>query len=468
MLGSLLTRLHPALRLLLALSLLLALGAALLWLANRQDQALSPELLAAQTRQPPAPEDLDGQMPLILAGFDAPASPQPVAQAQALGRARLMRDIERLNWSLAHGGHIGPDGPPLLPVSHALGPDDVLPPALRCNSASQPCAANVLARRADWQAHLASPVATTVLARYAAAVQTPRQDLPWPNFPLADTPRYHIIARSAQLLLAQASLALADGQDAAALQQLDHALHLPQRLAQYSANLLTSVSALHMMNLQLHWMSELLRQHPRLCHGPPAQALRATLARAQAPMADALRGEMLGMLSAAPFSLEYARALMDPHFDPLAPRRAGMPWPPGPTSPSARKTPCCAMRKPWPSWPKHPRTATTPTLRPCANPPRPTTGRDWACATPMAAICCGNSASHPAFTPTSNVRTIWRATAACCCCNWPPALKTCPPPTCPAGWPSHRPICATPIPRPPCSGMRPAPAWCLRAASLSA
>ena len=102
----------------LVLCVLTAIGLAALIAANWSDDALSEAAQQALHYAPPTEQALEGNGYLIVMGLDAPAEGDAVAEAMALGRKRLAREIERRRWVEAHGAEL--DGMPPSVASTSL------------------------------------------------------------------------------------------------------------------------------------------------------------------------------------------------------------------------------------------------------------------------------------------------------------------------------------------------------------
>ena len=233
--------------LVLVLGGLAAMGLAALIAANWNDDALSEAAQQALHYTPPTEQALEGNGYLILMGLDAPAT----GDAMALGRKRLVREIERRRWVEAHGDR--QEGmPPSIATETAIG--DVLPDRLRCPAGEPDCFAWFVKHGEEIQALAKTHQA--LLQRLDAAASAPQFSNPAPFYLLAELPPYGLLMRAHELWLAQAALEWMRGQPQQAMDIARQAAQLRSRVASSSNNLIASMIALAMQYRGLHWLSD--------------------------------------------------------------------------------------------------------------------------------------------------------------------------------------------------------------------
>ncbi|NCU67683.1 hypothetical protein GWK50_17835 [Acidovorax sp. 210-6] len=219
--------------------------------ANWRDDPLSEAAQQALRYTPPTEQALEDNGYLILLGLDAPLQGDAVADAIALGRQRLAREIERRRWVEAHGD--AEEGmPQSIPVESSG--DGVLSMRLRCPATESDCF--------DWYGKHREEIKALVQAnqplmqRLQAAATAAQFSNPAPFYLLAEFPPYARLARAHELWLAQASLEWTRGQPQRAMDIARQAVQLRSRLAHSSNNLLTSMVALAMQYRELRWLSD--------------------------------------------------------------------------------------------------------------------------------------------------------------------------------------------------------------------
>ena len=234
----------------LALAALAAIGLAALAAANWRDDPLSEAAQQALQYTPPTAQALEGNGYLILMGLDAPVQGDAVADAIALGRQRLAREIERRRWVEAHGD--ARDGMPAsILVENAVG--RVFPPKLRCPAGETDCLGWYGGHRAEIHALMQANQA--LLQRVAAAASAPQFSNPAPFYLLAEFPPFSSLLHAHELWLAQASAEWTQGQPQRAMAIARQAEQLRRRLAEHSNSLIASMVALAMQYRELRWLS---------------------------------------------------------------------------------------------------------------------------------------------------------------------------------------------------------------------
>ncbi len=230
---------------------LAAIGLGVLIAANWRDDPLSEAAQQALRYTPPTEQALEDNGYLILLGLDAPLQGDAVADAIALGRQRLGREIERRRWVEAHGD--AADGmPPSIPVENSG--DGVLPMRLRCPAVESDCF--------DWYGKHRAEIDALVQANQAqfrrlkATASAAQFSNPAPYYLLAEFPPYTRLARAHELWLAQASLQWTSRQPLQALDITRQAVQLRSRLAHNSNSLIASMVALAMQYRELRWLSD--------------------------------------------------------------------------------------------------------------------------------------------------------------------------------------------------------------------
>lgn len=219
--------------------------------ANWRDDPLSEAAQQALRYTPPTEQALEDNGYLILLGLDAPARGDAVADAIALGRQRLAREIERRRWVEAHGD--ATDGmPPTLPGKD--NGDDVLPKRLRCPADATNCFGWYGDHRAEIDALAQANQAQ--LQRLAAAARAGQFSNPAPFYLVNELPPFAQLVRAHELWLAQAALQWTSGQPQQAMDTARQAARLRSRLASHSNSLIASMIALAMQHRELRWLSD--------------------------------------------------------------------------------------------------------------------------------------------------------------------------------------------------------------------
>ncbi|MDP2768616.1 MAG: hypothetical protein Q8O81_02145 [Giesbergeria sp.] len=230
---------------------LAAIGLGVLIAANWRDDPLSEAAQQALRYTPPTEQALEDNGYLILLGLDAPIQGDAVADAVALGRQRLAREIERRRWVEAHGDTADRMPPSIQAESSG---DGVLPVRLRCPADGSDCFDWYDKHRAEIDALVQANLAQ--LQRLKAAASTAQFSNPAPFYLLAEFPPYARLARAHELWLTQASLQWTSGQPLQALDITRQAVQLRSRLAHSSNNLIASMIALAMQCRELRWLSD--------------------------------------------------------------------------------------------------------------------------------------------------------------------------------------------------------------------
>ena len=235
----------------LALVVLTTIGLAALIATNWRDDALSEAAQQATQYAPPTEQSLDDNGYLILMGLDAPAEGDAVADAMALGRKRLAREIERRRWVETYGDQS--DGmPPSIPVANDG--ERIFPARLRCPANETDCFRWYGGHRTE--IHALAQANLPLLRRLAAAASARQFGNPSPFYLLAEFPPYARLVRAHELWLAQAALQWTSGQPQQAIDVARQATELRSRLASRSNSLITSMIALAMQYRELRWLSE--------------------------------------------------------------------------------------------------------------------------------------------------------------------------------------------------------------------
>ncbi|MFN7857679.1 MAG: hypothetical protein ACK5OA_14090 [Acidovorax sp.] len=295
--------------LMLALGALAAVGMAAVIVANWNDDPLSEAAQQALQYTPPTEQALEGNGYLILMGLDAPAEGNAVADATALGRKRLAREIERRRWVDAHGNQA--EGmPPAIAVNNAA--QSVLPDRLRCPLDEADCFA-WFEKHGDEVQTLAT-THRALLQRLAAAASAPQFSNPSPSYLLHELPPYGLLLRAYELWLAQASLAWMRGQPQQAMDIARQAMEVRSRLAVHSNDLVTSMVALTMQHRELRWLSGASAHADPQAQPEIAQAIEQLLSTPPPSLHQTLQGEMK-------FVASVAHSMKDPD-----PGFFGRPW----------------------------------------------------------------------------------------------------------------------------------------------
>ena len=270
----------------LVIGVLAAIGLALLIAANWRDDPLSEAAQQALRYTPPTEQALEDNGYLILLGLDAPLQGDAVADAIALGRQRLAREIERRRWVEAHGD--AEEGmPQSIPVESSG--DGVLSMRLRCPATESDCF--------DWYGKHREEIKALVQAnqplmqRLQAAATAAQFSNPAPFYLLAEFPPYARLARAHELWLAQASLEWTRGQPQRAMDIARQAVQLRSRLAHSSNNLLTSMVALAMQYRELRWLSDASAHLTPQMSAKVLKPLEEMLDKPPTPLHSAIEGE---------------------------------------------------------------------------------------------------------------------------------------------------------------------------------
>ncbi|WP_029414395.1 hypothetical protein [Acidovorax radicis] len=273
--------------LMLALGGLASVGLAALIVANWNDDALSEAAQQALQYTPPTEQALEGNGSLILMGLDAPAGGDAVADAMALGRQRLAREIERRRWVEAHGDR--QEGmPPSLAAEAMVG--DVLPDRLRCPVGEADCFAWFVKHGDEVQALAKNHQA--LLQRLAAAASSPQFSNPAPFYLLAEFPPYGLLVRAHELWLAQAALAWVHGQPQQAMDIARQAVQLRSRMASTSNSLIASMIALAMQHRELRWLSDASARTASPTPAAVSTTIEELVSVPTEPLGSAMEGEM--------------------------------------------------------------------------------------------------------------------------------------------------------------------------------
>ncbi|MGP1630165.1 MAG: hypothetical protein ACTS5V_09525 [Giesbergeria sp.] len=277
----------------LALALLSAIGFAALIAANWSDDALSEAAQRALRYTPPTEQALDGNGYLIVMGLDAPAEGDAAADAMALGRKRLAREIERRRWVETHGATS--DGmPPTMPPENSG--DGVLPARLRCPAGQADCFRWYGGYRTE--IHTLAQENRALLQRLSAAASARQFSNPAPFYLQAEFPPFLRLVRAHELWLAQASLEWTGGQPQRAMDIARQAAQLRSRLASNSNSLVASMIALAMQYRELRWLSD------AIAHGDPqtpasvSKSIEELLLAPPESLRQAMEGEMRFVASA--------------------------------------------------------------------------------------------------------------------------------------------------------------------------
>lgn len=270
-----------------ALAVVAAIGLTALIAANWTDDPLSEAAQQALRYTPPTEQELDDNGYLILMGLDAPEEGDAAADAMALGRQRLVREIERRRWVEAHGD--ATDGmPPSIPVENAS--DGVLPARLRCPAGAPSCFSWYSKHRAE--IHGLTQANQAQLQRLAAAASTRQFSNPAPFYLLAEFPPFARLMRAHELWLAQASLEWTRGQPQRAMDIARQAAQLRSRLASNSNGLIVSMIALTMQHRELRWFSDAMEQGAPRAPLAVSKEVKELLSTPPSSLHQALQGEM--------------------------------------------------------------------------------------------------------------------------------------------------------------------------------
>lgn len=254
--------------------------------ANWRDDPLSEAAQQALRYTPPTEPDLEDNGYLILLGLDAPAQGDAVADAIALGRQRLAREIERRRWVEAHGDVT--DGmPPALPVQDSS--DAVLPKRLRCPADATNCFGWHSGRQAEIDILVQANQAQ--LQRLAAAARAAQFSNPAPFYLVNELPPFAQLVRAHELWLAQASLHWTRGQPQQAMDIARQAVQLRSRLASSSNSLIASMIALALQHRELRWLSDASARLTPQTPAPVSKGIEKLLSTPPGSLRLALEGE---------------------------------------------------------------------------------------------------------------------------------------------------------------------------------
>jgi hypothetical protein len=271
-----------------ALAGLAAAGFAALIAANWNDDALSEAAQQALHYTPPTEQALQGNGYLILMGLDAPAGNYAVADAVALGRQRLAREIERRRWVEMHGSNT--EGMPAgIPMEDAAG-ESVLPARLRCPAETVDCFAWYARHEKEFAGLVRTQAA--VLQRLMGIISAPHFNNPAPAYLQAEFPPYAVLVRGHELWLAKASLAWSHGQQQQAMDMARQAVELRRRMASGADTLMAAMIANTMQHRELRWLSHATAQDTQPSSATGSQAIEALLTVPVGSLGSALAGEM--------------------------------------------------------------------------------------------------------------------------------------------------------------------------------
>ena len=270
----------------LVLCVLTAIGLAALIAANWSDDALSEAAQQALHYAPPTEQALEGNGYLIVMGLDAPAEGDAVAEAMALGRKRLAREIERRRWVEAHGAEL--EGMPPSVASVSLSQiREVFPDRLRCPIEEADCFAWFIQHGDAIQALAKNN--QSLLHRLQAAANAPQYSNPVPFYLQAEYPPFGLLVRAHELWLAQAALQWMHGQPDQAMHTVGQAIQLRSRLAGRSNSLIAAMVALALQHRELRWLSN-ANTHGRLAL-PAFKGIEELLTQPPPSLRQALNGE---------------------------------------------------------------------------------------------------------------------------------------------------------------------------------
>ena len=270
----------------LAVSGLFAVVFIALIVANWQDDPLSEATQQLLHYTPPTEADLQGNGYLILMGLDAPAQNDAIADAIALGRQRLTREIERRRWVEEHGD--ATEGmPPFITTKDVVVSN--LSKTLRCPPDQTDCFGWYEQRRAEVETSLQKD--QVLLQRLKAIAHAEQFNDPTPAYLLWWTPRFDLLVHGHESWLAQASLLWMEGQPQQALMVAQEALELRKRLAYRSNNLLASMIALAMQYRELRWFRDANAHLSPQMSVEIAQRIENMLQTPPASLHESLEGE---------------------------------------------------------------------------------------------------------------------------------------------------------------------------------
>lgn len=277
----------------LALGLLSAIGFAALIAANWSDDALSEAAQRALQYTPPTEQALEDNGYLIVMGLDAPAEGDAAADAMALGRKRLEREIERRRWVETHGATS--DGmPPTMPSENSG--DGVLPTRLRCPAGEADCFRWYGGYRTE--IHALAQENRLLLQRLSAAASARQFSNPAPFYLQAEFPPFARLVRAHELWLAQASLEWTGGQPQRAMDIARQAAQLRSRLASSSNSLVASMIALAMQYRELRWLSDAIAHVEPQTPASVSKSIEELLLAPPESLRQAMEGEMRFVASA--------------------------------------------------------------------------------------------------------------------------------------------------------------------------
>ena len=251
---------------------------AALWLANRRDEPLRPEVARALSFSPPAPEAMRRNGYFIMLGLGAPAS----NDAQAAGERFFAAQMQGYEW-LQRTGKIKS----FLPAPH---PRQRTPPEhLRCDAEVRDCYRHYVAHADAVGAALRAR--SHLLQRYRQLGDAPLYEEVMPPYVGVEFPYYIDLVAASELQGMQAALLWHAGESAQALALLARNAVIHQRLLAGSRSLIGAMIALAIDMRQQRLISSLLHADPARA---VAHALRwqEVLSSAPVDLAPVLAGEM--------------------------------------------------------------------------------------------------------------------------------------------------------------------------------
>lgn len=271
-------------------SAVLALVAiAALWLANRRDEPLRPEVARALSFSPPTPEAMRRNGYFIMLGLGAPASDD----AQAAGERFFAAQMQGYEWFQRTGkikSFIAAAYPrQSAPLEH-----------LRCHAEERDCYRHYV-EHAD-AVNAALRAWPGLLQRYRQLGDTPQYEEVIPPYIGVEFPYYIDLVLASELQGMQAALLWHAGESAQALALLARNAAIHQRLLAGSRSLIGAMIALAMDMRQQRLISSLLRADPERT---VAHALRwqEVLSSVPVDLAPVLAGEIRWSVAAVRIGL---------------------------------------------------------------------------------------------------------------------------------------------------------------------
>lgn len=257
---------------------LLVVAVAALWLANRHDEPLRPEVARLLHFAPPTAQAMQTNGYFILLGLNAPTG----EDARAAGQRFFAMQMKGYDHYRETGGVVSFVREAYPHANISLGP-------LRCPPEADDCHAHHVQHAPDIRAALATHA--HVVARYLSLIDAPAyEEVPLPYIGL-DLPYYQDVVAASELVGMQAALQMHEGRPADALQLLQRNTRIHQRMMAGSRTLIGAMIALAMEMRQQRLIASMLRHHPALArdHLP---VLQGTLTQTPHDLSPMFEGEL--------------------------------------------------------------------------------------------------------------------------------------------------------------------------------